>query len=71
MDYKTYEERLKYLLETAEKGRLMSRQQMADKFSCSVETIQRMLNHLRENGHDIQFSKALKKYQLKYKSGRF
>lgn len=62
MDYITYTEKLNYLLEMIEKGRLTSLQQAAEKFDCSERTIQRMINILREQGYQIIYSKSDKKY---------
>jgi DeoR/GlpR family transcriptional regulator of sugar metabolism len=64
MDYKTYTERLNYLLEMTEKGRVTSPLVIAEKYNCSEKTIRRMLNHLREAGHAIRYSKHSKKYLL-------
>lgn len=62
MNYLTYTEKLNYLLEMIEKGRLTSLQQAAEKFDCSERTIQRMINILREQGYQIIYSKSDKKY---------
>jgi predicted DNA-binding transcriptional regulator YafY len=62
MDYISYTEKLNYLLEMIEKGRLTSLQQAAEKFDCSERTIQRMINILREQGYQIIYSKSDKKY---------
>ncbi len=64
MNYLTYTERLNYLLEMIEKERLTSLQQAAEKFDCSKRTIIRMLNALREQGHDIYYCKITRKYFL-------
>ena len=62
MDHRSYDERLYYLLELIDKGRLANKQAAAKKFYCSTRTINRMLNHLREKGHDIHYSHQLKKF---------
>ncbi|HAL64648.1 MAG TPA: hypothetical protein DCP10_03640 [Bacteroidales bacterium] len=62
MDYLTYTEKLNYLLEMIEKGRLTSLQQAAEKFDCSERTIRRMINMLREQGYQIKYSRVNKKY---------
>ncbi len=62
MNYLTYTEKLNYLLEMIEKGRLTSLQQAAEKFDCSERTIQRMINILRKQGYQIIYSKSDKKY---------
>ncbi|MGZ3765578.1 MAG: HTH domain-containing protein [Mucilaginibacter sp.] len=68
MDYLSYEKRLGYILELIEKNRFRSIDQIASRFSCSTRTIKRMIAHLRESGHDIQYNRLEKKYYLK-KSG--
>ncbi len=65
MDYRSYEKRLEYLLELIEKNRLRSIENVAANFSCSTRTVKRMLTHLRENGHDIQYDRLGKKYFIK------
>ena len=65
MDYLSYEKRLEYLLELIEKNRLRSLAQVAKSFSCSTRTVKRMIAHLRETGHDIQYDRLEKKYYLK------
>lgn len=57
MNYLTYTERLNYLLEMIEKGQLLSLKQASDKFDCSERTIRRMINGLREQGHQIKYSR--------------
>ncbi len=65
MDYRSYEKRLEYILELIEKNRFRSVENAAMKFSCSTRTVKRMLNHLRDQGHDIQFDRLQKKYFIK------
>jgi predicted DNA-binding transcriptional regulator YafY len=62
MDYKAYTNKTKYLLEMIAKGRISSPNQVAKKFACSERTVRRMINHLREEGHPIEYSKCAKKY---------
>jgi predicted DNA-binding transcriptional regulator YafY len=62
MDYRSYEKRLTYVLELIMKGRLRSIEDVAGRFSCNVRTVKRMLNHLRDQGHDIKYDRKLKKY---------
>lgn len=64
MDYITYGQRLEYLLELIEKGRLSNKEVAANSFGCSIRTITRMLNHLRDRGHDIRYSSHLKKFYI-------
>ncbi|MDB5143391.1 MAG: DeoR-like helix-turn-helix domain protein [Mucilaginibacter sp.] len=65
MDYLSYEKRLEYILELIEKNRLRSLTQVAKSFGCSTRTIKRMIAHLRETGHDIQYDRLEKKYFIK------
>jgi len=65
MDFRTYEQRLEYILELLEKGRFRSLETMALRFLCSTRTIKRMLNHLRDRGIDIQYDRLEKKYFIK------
>lgn len=65
MDYRSYEKRLEYILELIEKNRFRSLEIVAENFDCSTRTVKRMISHLRENGHDIQYDRLEKKYFLK------
>lgn len=65
MDYRSYEKRLDYILELITKGRFRSIETAAARFSCSTRTVKRMLNHLRDRGHDIQYDRLEKKYFIK------
>jgi DeoR/GlpR family transcriptional regulator of sugar metabolism len=65
MDYRSYEKRLEYILELIEKNRFRSLDDVASKFDCSTRTVKRMLNHLRDNGHDIHYDRLQKKYFIK------
>jgi DeoR/GlpR family transcriptional regulator of sugar metabolism len=65
MDYRSYEKRLNYILELIEKNRFRSIADVAVRFSCSTRTVKRMLNHLRDKGHDIQYDRLQKKYFVK------
>ncbi|MEQ8573367.1 HTH domain-containing protein [Fulvivirga sp.] len=64
MDYLTYSKRLNYLLELVEKGKLQSPDQLTNKFDCSERTVRKMINDLRELGHDIKYSRRTMKYSL-------
>lgn len=68
MDYRSYQKRLAYVLELIEKNRFISLESAAGRFDCSTRTVKRMLNHLRDQGHDIRYDRHQKKYFLK-KSG--
>jgi DeoR/GlpR family transcriptional regulator of sugar metabolism len=65
MDYRSYEKRLEYVLELISKNRFRSLEATATRFNCSTRTIKRMLNHLREKGHDIHYDRQQKKYFIK------
>lgn len=65
MDYRSYEKRLEYVLELITKNRLRSLDDVAVRFSISTRTVKRMLNHLRDKGHDIQYDRLQKKYFIK------
>jgi len=65
MDYKTYYERLQYILEITEKGRLLSLSQMAETFDCSERTVKRMIAMLREQGHPIYYDRNIGKFTIK------
>ena len=65
MDYRSYEKRLDYILELINKNRFRSLENAASRFGCSTRTIKRMLNHLREKGHDIQYDRLQRKYFIK------
>ncbi len=67
MDYRSYEKRLDYIVELITKNRFRSIEDAANRFSCSTRTIKRMLNHLRDRGHDIQYDRLQKKYFIKEK----
>ena len=65
MDYKSYEKRLDYILELIQKNRFLSLESASRKFEVSTRTLKRMLNHLREQGHDIRYDRQQKKYFIK------
>jgi DeoR/GlpR family transcriptional regulator of sugar metabolism len=67
MDYRSYEKRLDYIVELITKNRFRSIDDAATRFGCSIRTIKRMLNHLRDRGHDIQYDRLQKKYFIKEK----
>mgnify|MGYP001550947088 FL=1 len=65
MDYLSYEKRLEYILELIGKNRFRSLAHIAKNFSCSTRTVKRMIAHLRETGHHIQYDRLEKKYFIK------
>lgn len=64
MDYLIYTERLNYLLHQIERGRVSSPLEMAEKYDCSERTIRRMINQLRDSGHEIHYCRRRLKYYL-------
>jgi Mn-dependent DtxR family transcriptional regulator len=64
MDYLTYFERLEYLLNMIENGRLSSPMQISARFNCCDKTARNMINKLREKGYNIRYSKTSRKYVL-------
>ncbi len=64
MDYLMYTERLNYLLHQIERGRVSSPNEMAEKYECSERTIRRMINQLRDSGHEIRYCRRRLKYYL-------
>jgi predicted DNA-binding transcriptional regulator YafY len=65
MDYRSYQTRLNYVLELIEKNRFISVESAAKRFSVSTRTVKRMLDHLRDQGHDVQYDRKKKKYFIK------
>jgi biotin operon repressor len=63
-DYVTYMDRLVYLKELIEKGRITSPEQICSKFECCDKTARNMINRLRERGYEIKYCKNSKKYYL-------
>jgi biotin operon repressor len=64
MNFRTYEQRLEYILDQLSKNRFRSLEITARRFSCSVRTVKRMIAHLREKGYDIRYDRLQKKYSL-------
>jgi biotin operon repressor len=54
--------KMDYLLESIEKGRVRSLENVAEKFECSTRTIKRLLSDLREDGHSVRYDKKNKKF---------
>lgn len=67
MNYIDYSKRLKYLLELIQKDSNLTLYELASKLECSEKTIRNMINVLRENGYNIKYSKASKKYFIEIK----
>lgn len=68
MNYREYEEKKKYLLYLIYKERLFEAREAARKFSCSERTIFRIIESLKNQGYQIKWSRAQKKYFLADKS---
>ena len=62
MNYLSYQENLNNLYEQILKGRVLSPKQAATSMNCSERTIRRMINNLREQGHEIEYCRTEKKY---------
>ena len=62
MDYRSYEKRLDYIVELITKNRFRTVEATAKRVGCSTRTVKRMLNHLRDRGHNIQYDRLEKKY---------
>ena len=67
MDFRSYEKRLDYILELIKKNRFRTIADAAERFSCSTRTVKRMLDHLRDRGHEITYDRLQKKFLLKEK----
>lgn len=65
MDYRSYEKRLEYILEMIAKNRFRSIEDTAGRFCVSSRTVKRMIAHLRDQGHNIQYDRLQKKYFIK------
>ena len=62
MDYHTYSQRMKYLLELIKKGRLSSPYDLTKKFECTEKTVRKMINDLRKEGHQIKYCRKIFQY---------
>jgi len=65
MNYLIYTQRIGYLKEMIEKGRLTSPQDAAKRFNCNERTIRRMIQILREQGCNIKYCRKNMRYFLK------
>ncbi len=65
MNFLAYSERLDYLSEMIEKGRISSPKQIAQKFNCCDKTARNMINHLRDKGYEIKYDRSSEKYFIK------
>ena len=64
MTYAEKKEKEKYLLYLIEQQRLLNLRNIADEYNCSVRTIKRMLTNLRNEGYNICYCKARKRYYI-------
>jgi len=62
MKFLERKEKNNYLLEMIEKDRCISLKQVADKFGCSKRTVKRMLSELKDEGHNIKYCNAIKRF---------
>lgn len=63
--YRSHKQNLAIILDMVEKGRLISRKQAARLFRCTEKTITDRIKELKEDGHEIHYSRSLKKFILK------
>lgn len=64
MTYQERKEKEKYLLYLIEHKRLCSLEKVANDFECSVRTIKRMIESLRNEDKNIRFCRKINKYFL-------
>lgn len=64
MTYSERREKEKYLLYLIENNRLISLENTAYNFDCSIRTIKRMIASLREEGHSISYCRVKCNYFL-------
>lgn len=62
--FKSHKQNLQRILNMLEKGRFISRRQASVLFECTDQTITVWLNELREDGHEIHYSRSLQKFTL-------
>ncbi|MEJ7780780.1 MAG: helix-turn-helix domain-containing protein [Daejeonella sp.] len=66
--FRSHQQNLLRMLNMLEKGRFISRGQAARLFDCSEDTITNWISELKEDGHDIRYSRSLQKYILHKKN---
>ena len=64
MTYQERKEKEKHLLYLIEHKRLCSLEKVANDFECSVRTIKRMIESLRNEDKNIRFCRKINKYFL-------
>ncbi|TWO31565.1 DeoR family transcriptional regulator [Seonamhaeicola sediminis] len=65
MTYSERKEKEKHLLYLIEEKRLIDIEKVANNYGCSVRTIKRMLQNLRNEGKTITYCRKSNKYLLK------
>ncbi|MDO5981575.1 hypothetical protein [Flavivirga spongiicola] len=65
MTYSERKEKEKHLLFLIERGWLTSLEKVAIEYGCSLRTVERMLNELRNEGTKICYCRSKKRYFLK------
>lgn len=63
-DFITYQERLDYIVQLAERSRTGTPENLATKLGVSKRTIKRMVYVLREKGIPIKYNRDLMTYQI-------
>lgn len=62
---RTHQRILLRIITMLKKGRFLSRGQAARLFNCTEQTITVWLNELREDGHQIRYSRSLQRFVIK------
>ena len=57
MKYHEYSEKLEHLQWLIKTQQLRSLSQAAEKYSCSISTVKRMIENLRIKGYDVKYCK--------------
>lgn len=65
MTYAERKRKEKHLLYLIEHERLVSLAKVAKDYNCSVRTLKRMLNSLKEEGYPIRYCRKSNKYLLR------
>ncbi len=64
MTYSERKQKEKYLLYLIQHNRLISLENLANDFDCSVRTLKRMIANLREEGYSIVYCRIEFKYYI-------
>jgi predicted DNA-binding transcriptional regulator YafY len=65
MTYSERKQKENHLLYLIKNERLYSLEKVASDYQCSVRTLKRMLNDLREEGYDISYCRKKNNYFIK------